>query len=256
LAATIIGGFFCDASFAEDKSITVSDKLVGEQIAPPKKIDVGTDLDFVSRYVWRGIYYSDGVVWQPSAWISKWGITPSVWANYVLNNERDQWKFNEVDLNLSYQYDLAGLVIKPGFIYYLYPYNVGNSTAEASVFLSYPIVSWLKAYTTQNFDIKQFKSAYYADLGLALSKEINQYISVQAQVSMAWASSKFNNAYYYVPKTAVNNVMLNLGMIAKPLPFLYVRPHLQYFVLTNKDIRKAFDTPNLFCVGVALGATY
>ena len=50
-------------------------------------------LDFLSRYVWRGMAYSAGAVWQPSGILSYRDFSLNAWGNFVLNDEYLQGKY-------------------------------------------------------------------------------------------------------------------------------------------------------------------
>ncbi len=254
LAVNISAFLYPQISYGTESKTSVQE-AVEEVSGHEGELEFGLDFDFNSRYVWRGIYLSDGAVWQPYAWLTKWGITPSVWGNFVLNNEANQWKFNEVDLALTYQNKIGKLTVRPGFLYYFYPNTSFPSTGELSLYLSYPIGPF-SLFTDQLFDIKEFKGAYYADFGISYKYDINAFLTFEGSVSTAWASSKFNESYFFVSKTASDNVNLNLGLVAQVASFLYVRPHLQYTVLTDTNIRDSFGEPNLFCIGVTVGANY
>ena len=46
----------------------------------------GAEMDFNSRYVWRGLLLDDGPVGQPSAWISAFGFTLTAWSNVAMTD--------------------------------------------------------------------------------------------------------------------------------------------------------------------------
>ena len=221
-----------------------------------RPISIGADLDFASRYVWRGIYYSKGAVLEPTLWISKWGFTASAWGNIPLDNETDQGKLNEVDPTLVYEFNFLGLTIKPGFIYYLYPTRSSDpQTGELTLHLDYKLGPF-SVFSNNFVDIDAFKGGYYGDVGAGFNFDFAAIFELQTSVSTAFASDKFNAAYFKQHKTALDNVALNLAINCQPFDFLFVRPHLQYFVLTNPALRNAWKDPNVFNVGVVIGAKY
>ena len=54
------------------------------------------EVDFNSRYIWRGIAYSKGPVFQPAFSVTHSGFTVSIWSNMVLNNEPGRGRFDQV----------------------------------------------------------------------------------------------------------------------------------------------------------------
>jgi hypothetical protein len=221
-----------------------------------KILDAGVEFDFVSRYVWRGIYLSDGAVWQPSAWLSKWGFTPSVWTNFVLNNETNQGEFNEIDLTLTYSYETHGFTVEPGFIYYFFPNTGVASTGEFFLTLAYQIYGPLSVFTTHYVDVKEIKGAYYGLFGIGVDQDIGELFTFSSSAAVSWGSGKHNNGYYGVSQTAANVLTFDISFNCKPHKNVYVRPHFQYGVLLDSSIRNATGEPNLFSVGVAVGYEY
>lgn len=221
-----------------------------------KILDAGVEFDFNSRYVWRGLYLSQGAVWQPSAWISKWGFTPSVWGNFVLNNEINQGEFNEVDLTLTYAYETHGFTVEPGFIYYLFPNTGVASTGEVSLTLAYQVYGPLSVFTSHYVDVKAFKGGYYGLFGIGIDQGIGKLFTFSSSVSTSWGSGDYNRGYFGVPEMTVDVLAIDIGLNCKPHPNVYVRPHFRYSVLLDSDIRDATGEPNLFRVGVAVGYEY
>ncbi len=221
-----------------------------------RPVSIGTDLDFASRYVWRGIYYSKGAVLQPTVWVSKWGFTASAWGNMPIENETDQGKLNEVNPTLTYELDLLGLTIRPGFIYYLYPTQSSvPQTGELTLHLDYKLGPF-SVFSNNYVDIDAFKGAYYGDVGAGFDFGFAAIFELQTSVSTAFATDKFNKEYYLSSVTALDNVAFNVGLNCQPFDFLFVRPHLQYYIITNPELRKARNEPNVFNVGVTVGVEY
>ncbi len=68
------------------------------------KFSVNTGLDFVSRYVWRGMDFGDAPSLQPSITFSYHGLEFGWWGAYALSNNASD--FNEIDTWLNYSYTL------------------------------------------------------------------------------------------------------------------------------------------------------
>ncbi len=63
-------------------------------------LSYGAEADFSSGYVWRGLLLNDGPVVQPSAWISRFGLTFYVWSNLPLTRTSDSAHLNATILTL------------------------------------------------------------------------------------------------------------------------------------------------------------
>jgi len=86
--------------------------------------DVTAGVDLNSAYVWRGITLNDGTVIQPSLLLSKKAFEVYFWGNINIDDydgtlETDE--FSEIDIDISYAAELAGLSVKIGVVQYLYP---------------------------------------------------------------------------------------------------------------------------------------
>jgi hypothetical protein len=66
-----------------------------------KKINADLSVDFVSRYVWRGINLSESPSIQPNLAFSYRGLSLGTWASYSFARET----FQEVDLFITYETD-------------------------------------------------------------------------------------------------------------------------------------------------------
>lgn len=213
------------------------------------------DFDFVSRYLWRCIISSDGPAWQPSASVSKWGLTPSLWASMPLSQESSRAHFNEVDLGLSYEHQIANLTFKPNFVYFFYPNTTDPSTGELSLEATYTFRT-ITLGLSHSFDVSEYPGAYFANFFIGYSRDIGESFSFNGTLSTGWASSEWNNAYFGVGQTALNHVALDLSLECRLWAWLYVRPHMQFGVLTSPSLRGAVADPNPIVLGISLGGDF
>lgn len=102
------------------------------QEEPKTKFDVG--VDFASRYVWRGLEFSDSPAVQPYAELSSGNFTLGAWASYETGG---QVVGQELDLYASYAFGPVSL----GFIDYAFPvdgesdgyFKMQNHVGEATL---------------------------------------------------------------------------------------------------------------------------
>lgn len=105
---------------------------VNAQEEPKTKFDVG--VDFASRYVWRGLEFSDSPAVQPYAELTSGNFTLGAWASYETGG---QVVGQELDLYASYAFGPVSL----GFIDYAFPvdgasdgyFKMQNHVGEATL---------------------------------------------------------------------------------------------------------------------------
>src|SRR5262245_53245408 len=81
---------------------------------------VSGEIDVVSRYVWRTLAYSDGVVVQPSLTLAGGPVQVGVWANVDPSLSGSE-RLTEVDYSLQWSLDLGPLEATPSLQLYTFP---------------------------------------------------------------------------------------------------------------------------------------
>lgn len=214
------------------------------------------EFDFSSQYVWRGFAFSRGAVLQPESSLGIYDFTLTLWANFVLNNEPGQGRFNEVDPSVDYHLQFGNLELQPSFEYYLYPNQTNApSTGETSLWIAYTLGP-VQFFTDQIVDVVHNAGAYYGDFGLQHERTLIKNLDLTVSGTLGWASSKFNSAYAGAPKTALNVFLWDLELTYRPMNHFYLRPHMQVSVLIDPDLRTAATDPTIVSGGLALGVTF
>jgi hypothetical protein len=216
----------------------------------------GLEMDFVSQYVWHGIAWSDGAVKQTSVWVSLNDFTLTAWDNYVLNNEPNHLQVNEVDLSLSYTKEIGQFTVEPTLDYYWYPNQEESpSTGQMIVKLSYSLEP-IEFFTNQCVDIKEYQGAYFGDIGLGYTKEFNPQVTFESSISLGWGSSRFNETYIGLRKSALNVVQGEIALTYAPEHFVYFRPHLAVSSILDDKLADQLDDTTLLYGGVAIGKEF
>jgi hypothetical protein len=216
----------------------------------------GGELDFNSRYVWRGIALSDGPVMQPSVWVSAFDLTLEIWGNFVFNDEPNQGEFNEINLILYYSREWKDITIEPSVIVYVYPNQEdAPATAEALLTLSYPIGP-INVFTDQIFDFVEYGGSYFGDAGLYYQHEFKPELLLDFSTSLGWASAEFNKVNIGLSKKALNVLGGGLSLTYYPKEFLYIRPHAELSSILDGDLRDELDDPTILNVGLAIGMEF
>jgi hypothetical protein len=223
---------------------------------PSNQMAYGFESDLASKYIWRGLAFSQGAVSQNSIYLSRGNITGSLWLNYDFNSPKQTTALNEYDVSIAYASSLGKFDYEGSVQTYLYPKQIGApSTAEIAFNLSYGL-SFIRPFTIQTIDIKEYRGAYFGEFGVSLSQEFNSLFSLDAVAELGWGSGKFNTAYIGDYNLSVELASVEAGVTCNITNQLYLRPHLLMTSLINEKIKSAIEKPNLFQIGLALGGEF
>lgn len=205
---------------------------------------VGAEVDAASRFVWRGIAQSRGSVAQPSIWASAKGLSASVWANVVLNDEEGSaprpararstpkartW-VNAVVPAVTYTYAWRALRVEPGASVYVNPSGVAaQTTAETSLNVACVLGS-LAFVSRNNVDVGAYAGAYFGTIGADYERS-SRKLTIKTFVDLGWATKKFNEAYLHTSTVALNVVEAGLSARYDVSDALYVMPHTEVSAL-------------------------
>jgi hypothetical protein len=207
------------------------------------KVDVGVTADVFSKYIWRGQNVVDNWVLQPGASVGYQGLTGSIWGNLDLAGEIvGEGQLTETDLTLDYSNKVPHLETigySVGTIYYSFLNTHSHPTAEVYGGLDFgvplsPAVRWF-------YDFDLIKGSYIQfSVGHTIEKirkwGEDCYCDVQLGASLGLGTSEYNEGYFGVDKTALNDLTLTAGL---PIRFgkLTVKPSVGYATMLSQDIR-------------------
>ena len=158
--------------------------------------DATLAVDFNSAYVWRGITFNDGAVAQPSLDVTSGGFDINVWANYDIDDyddTLDDREFSEVDLALSYGFNLDPVEIGIGYIEYLFPAG-GAGTREAYLSLGVPIAGGLSLGAAAYYDFDEVEGMY-GNVSLTYGADLTDCLGMEISAAAGYADKDFAEAY-------------------------------------------------------------
>lgn len=214
----------------------------------------GGEADFNSRYVWRGLTYSRGPVFQPAMWVTRGPVTASLWSNMALSREPRRGQFDQVFFSVTQERDQRGWKWEPTVQGYYWQGFSGESnakTVELSVRASRP-VGGLRFFTSQTVDVAGFAGSYVGDAGLE-GKKSRWGFTWEASGLAAWANATFNRNYVGVERHALNYLQGSIAARKYSKRGWYVRPHAEFVVVAGPPIRRAVESRNLLVGGIAVG---
>lgn len=158
--------------------------------------DVTAAADINSAYVWRGLTFNDGIVVQPSIDIAANGFGLNVWGNLDIDDyddTLDSGEFSEVDLTVSYAFDLGPVAASVGYIEYMFPAG-GASTSEIFVTSGMDIGAGFSVGLELYYDIDQVDDVY-ATASIGYSLDLNEKLGLELGGLIGYAGEDFAEAY-------------------------------------------------------------
>lgn len=221
--------------------------------------------DFYSKYIWRGQQVNDDPVSQTSISVSYKGLTASIWGNLDLTDYGgNSGEFTEWDSTLDYSGtigDQGKIGYSLGFINYHFPSIVGDTT---EFYWGFNFDVPLSPYITVYHDIGNIKGTY-VNVGISHSIEKiarlteNIPIGLDFSLSAGWADSKYNNGYWGVDKSGINDLLMTVGFPIDLGNGWTVTPNLNYSTIISSSLR---DSSNLngvsdsFYSGVSIAKSF
>lgn len=136
-------------------------------------ISGGVETDIASRYLFRGVPYSQGPVKQSTTWLTIKDLHLYSRGNLILGREPMQGRFNEIDVGVSYPRERLRLSWTPSFDCFFYRSEKAvrappsaAPTCEASVKLRYSLGK-SSLFTEQIVDTGNYRGAYYGEAGVS-----------------------------------------------------------------------------------------
>jgi hypothetical protein len=218
----------------------------------------GAETEVVSRYVWRGVPYSDGAVVQPSGWVSLHGLTAGLWSNLVVADRVDRGHFNHLFLTATWRADVQRLSFEPGVqVYHTKAVGeVGAVTSTEGVVRVSAAAGSFRLFTDHTVDVHTYRGAYIGDAGLIHRASIRPRVELATQFLVSWASARYNSAFVGVPKAAVNYASVGGRMTVGLDKHWSLRPHAEWQPVIDRAIRRALDANGFFTAGVAVSLAY
>ncbi len=218
---------------------------------------VGFSVDYNGKYVWRGQNVTDDPVLQPSTSIGLGNLTLGVWGNMEttsVNGEKNA--LTEVDYTIDYSASVPGTE-ELGYSVGLINYDFPTGTAQTyELYLGLSLDTLLSPSFTYYYDYDDVKSSYVSvGIGHSMADILGEGSGVSADLSasLGWGAKKYNNAYWGVNESAVNDIAF---AAAFPFPAgpVTVTPSLNYIILSDSSIKGSTNfggpTSDLFFAGI------
>jgi Bacterial protein of unknown function (Gcw_chp) len=229
--------------------------------------ELGVDLTYADRYVWRGLPLNEEGVYQPSVTISGGGFYINGWFNIDATDwgeevgyDDEQGNITEIDWSAGYDKEVGPATISVGFMNYTYPHTgsggEGKLAATTEVYLGVSADVIGSPSFTVCVDEDQLEGAAYFSLdfghshGLYESGEVTVGIDVSAH--LGYANDKFTESYWAGLATTMDeyddlddggmsDYSVGVGLpVGLPKGFS-LTPSYSYISLINEDLKDVID---------------
>ena len=163
-------------------------------VVPASAIELSYDMGTYSHYVWRGLALTDGPVFQSSLTGSHdSGFGVNIWGNMDLDDVNgNEGDFNELDLTLSYAWEVESVGFEVGYIEYTFPNTDFDGTRELYISASYDSV--LAPSFTLYYDLDEVED-YYGEVGVEYASELNDRLALTVGLVGSFAGEDYASAY-------------------------------------------------------------
>lgn len=224
---------------------------------PTKRWSARLRSDFYSQYLWNGVLYSEGPVWQPSATLEIYDVGMTVWGNFVLGDEPNQGEFNEVDLTLYYQRDLGKWSLQASLIAALYlnddpaSRNRGPNSLQGYFQVSRALGP-VKLFTDLNVGFLEPAGTILWDFGVSYRRNLPLKFRMETSLLFAVGDARFNKAYFADVGMQANLLVYSLAFPWAPLQGFSFVPSLYFSNLLAPSLRRASPEPTVLWGGLSV----
>lgn len=215
---------------------------------------LGVELDANSRYLWRGMAFSEGAVYQPSLTLGRGAWSVNAWAN-IDPRELVGPRLNELDATLSTAVEWRGWSIEPSAMVYAYPGTGSAATAEVQLGLRHAFGAWTP-YTIHSVDVVEARGAAYSALGLAYDSPPwrGSSLALNAEYGRGWW--RFASWYADPALEGLNVWSAGMSSTIALADGVSLRPHVGWNHVGNRRVRDFISGPDPFTFGFALGREF
>jgi hypothetical protein len=220
---------------------------------------VGLDLAYKSKYLWRGITFNGESVLWPDVWASYQGFTATVWGSVEMTNcYGNAGRCTEVDYYLDYTRSLGIFNASLGYSQFTYPNTNFNHTGELSVKANVDL-KYVQVGLGGYFDVIDVKGIYVSP---QVSHDF-QVGPIQTSLtgSVGYANAKNNLYWFGVDKSGWMDLTAGMNL-SYPLPgrlgqWLTLKGDANFSRLLDSELAAgSTGDRNNFWFGVGLAAAY
>ncbi len=215
---------------------------------------LGAEVDANNRYLWRGMAFSEGTVYQPSLTLGRGAWSVNAWAN-IDPNALAGPQLNELDATLSTGAEWHGWSFEPSAMLYSYPGTGSAATAEVQLGIRYAFGAWTP-YTVHSVDLIEARGAAYSAFGLSFESTIRGGSTVELNAEYGRGWWRFASWYADPALEGMNVWSAGLSSTIALADGVSLRPHVGWNQVGNRQVREFISGPSPFTFGLALGREF
>lgn len=226
--------------------------------ASANEFSVNFDVEFASKYVWRGVNWNNGAVMQPSLAVNYGGFKAQIWGSMDLSNWADFYAFKqkpagyftEWDTSVQYTHNFGAFDVTVGGVDYQYPYQGSKRTQE--VYGSVAFKGAVDVALTGYFDVKEVEGVY---VDLSVSKQMFNFWGAPLTFSakVGYGDKKHNDWYYGYNKEAFADAQFTVSAKFDQGKGYTITPYLKYSTFADEAILKNVPRRDNLVGGVVFG---
>jgi hypothetical protein len=237
--------------------------------APANPMSFGASLALLSRGLWRGLTLGTPAVLETSVDVGYGAASLGVVSSaFVGAHVRPGGQMAGFDMNLAYDIDAAPFVFAPALNVFSYP--GAGQTSEVSLATSVDLgtlgasagadgLGHLSVHTQEALDFMSNRGGWYAEGGVAWSKELGWQLALDVELSVSCYSGAF--ARFYVDESItgarVGAAALGSGLTYPATDWLSLTLQGSASTLLDGELRRAAGSQaQLAAGGVAVGVSY
>jgi len=242
------------AAFAQSSPIP-SDEQASEA---ERRISYGVETAFSSGHADRGFIISDRPVVQPVLWLSRSGAEFSLWGNLTLAQTTDRSRPEILEMELTREHEWSKLSVAPAVRMFFYhdALNRDNTrSVEGWLYLSYQ-AGPVRLFSNHSLDVLTYRGAYFGEAGIEAEGHVAHRVEIGSSFAAGWASSRFNDAYADVAKSALDRISAEGWLTAHVNSRFYIGPHFEFSTIADRAVRAGLIRPTYCLVRLTTGAEF
>ncbi len=200
---------------------------------------MGANLTVKSKYMFRGIDYSNGSVFQPDVWISWGDFSITTWFSIDLTDTMSlRGEVTEVDILFDYAYDFKHVTAGLGYGSFSYPTDPGsqNGSAYLSLNSNFDIVN---VKVTANYDM--WATKFYLEPKISAGYTFANIVTPTLSASVGIGGKNFHMAAYNMdPDNKFNDfktsLAVDIALPGKVGEILSASGNINYSSIINSDV--------------------
>lgn len=197
----------------------------------------GIDAALSNKYVWRGISYNNGLVFQPNVFIGFSDFRFNLWSNFTvwdMNNEL----CNELDVSIIHAFEFSNFNVESSLNYFHYFEDMAGNTFETVLNTSYRLNNF-SLFNILSLDVMNHFGRIYNELGFKYAMKVNSKIELNGKAILGYASHKHNLVNHNINDGSFNYLGVGASIKYVLSPNYSLQLYYQHNTLLNQQLKQS-----------------